>query len=89
MELLSAFTTDNFRPDNELKRYRSMYDWMDWLNHSTNAGINHKMNSGKDMRVGPYLTDGYNSETLEIWEYMGCFFHGCKCKEWKEKEKQK
>ena len=66
-----------------------MYDWMDWLNLSTNAGINHKMNSGKDMRVGPYLTDGYNSETLEIWEYMRCFFHGCKCMEWKEKAKQK
>ena len=79
----------NFRPDKELKRYTAMYDWMDCLNITTNAGINHKMNSGKDFRLGPYLTDGYNAETFEVWKYLGCYFHGCSCQEWNNKEKQK
>ena len=80
---------DGFRPDNEIRRYTAMYDWMDWLNETTNAGINHKMNNGKELRVGPYLVDGYNAQTNELWEYFGDFFHGHGCKEWKNKEKQK
>ena len=38
---------DDSRPDNELRRYTVMYDWMDWLNLTTNEGISHKMNTGK------------------------------------------
>ena len=53
--------------DYEIRRYMAMYDWMDWLNGTTNAGINHKMNNGKELRMGSYLVDGYNAQTNELW----------------------
>ena len=80
---------DNFKPDNEIRRYTAMYDWMDWLNQTTNAGINHKMDTGKELRVSPYLADGYNAETNQIWEFLGDYFHGHRCKDWKNEQKQK
>ena len=80
---------NDFRPDNDLPRYTAMYDWMEWVKHTTGKQIKHKMNKGAEIRVGPYLSDGYVEESRELWEYLGCYFHGHTCKEWKKKEQQK
>ena len=64
----------NFRPDNDLPRYTAMYDWLEWVIHSTGKSIKHKMNYASELRIGPYLIDGYDPESRDLWEYFGCFF---------------
>ena len=66
-----------------------MYDWMDWLNLTKQATIKHKMNQGKELRIGPYLVDGYCPNTGDLYEFLGCFFHGHSCLNWKNKDKQR
>ena len=70
---------DDFRPDEHIPRYTAMYDWMKWVNQTTGKQIKHKMNKGSDIRIGPYLPDGYVSDSNELWEFFGCYFHGHSC----------
>ena len=37
----------------------------------------HKLNNSKEIRFGNYLVDGYWVETKTVYEYNGCYFHGC------------
>ena len=70
---------NDFKPENKVKRYYAMYDWMNWIGHSEGKVIKHKMNYGREFRVGPYYVDG-KSDTNQIYEFLGCYFHGCpKC----------
>ena len=80
---------NDFRPENDITRYNAMYDWMEWLNSTQNANIKHKMNQGNELRIGPYFVDGYNPNTRDIYEFLGCFFHGHSCVTWKNKITQK
>ena len=80
---------NDFRPDEHIPRYTAMYDWMEWVNQTTGKQIKHKMNKGLEIRIGPYLPDRYVSESNELWEFFGCYFHGHSCKEWKKKDQQK
>ncbi len=66
---------DNFYPKLPQK-YISMYFWMEYLNQIENREISHKMNSGQETRIGPYLVDGYEASSKTIFEFDGCFFHG-------------
>ncbi|XP_046346617.2 uncharacterized protein LOC124127210 [Haliotis rufescens] len=72
------------RVDNQFKpetrdRYMSMYYWMDWLRDSEGLDIKHKLNWGREKRIGPYLVDGFIPDTKKILEYNGCYFHGHPC----------
>lgn len=62
---------------------------MEWLNHSRNLNIKHKMNNGREKRVGPYLLDGYDSNTEVAYEVFGCYFHGHSCIDPKNAEQHK
>ena len=68
---------NNFRPEVR-DRYYSAYHWMDWLITFQNRKIHHLMNTGREKRIGPFLVDGYDSESDVCYEYYGCFFHGHK-----------
>ncbi|XP_060570376.1 uncharacterized protein LOC132728723 [Ruditapes philippinarum] len=70
---------NGFKPLKTSHRYTIMYDWMEWLNYSQNVQIEHKMNSGSEKRIGPYLADGYDPITGVIYEFLGCYFHGHSC----------
>ena len=56
-----------------------------WLNYVSNAGINvqHVLNgSEKKLTIDnkSYKVDGFCEETNTIYEFYGCFWHGCpKC----------
>ncbi|MEW8545912.1 MAG: hypothetical protein AB2693_20510 [Candidatus Thiodiazotropha sp.] len=80
---------NNFIPENDLRRHTVMYDWMDWLNSTENMHIKHKMNNGNEIRIGPYLIDGYDPDTGDLYEFFGCYFHSHTCLHWKLNEKQK
>ena len=30
-----------------------------------------------NLQIGPYYVDGYNDETMTVYEFYGCFYHGC------------
>jgi hypothetical protein len=40
-----------------------MYDWMEYLNHTQGLHIRHKLNTGKEKKIGPYPVDGYDANT--------------------------
>ena len=80
-------SADAFRPENHVKRYYAMYDWMNWLSYKTGKRIKHKMNQGQEFRIGPYYVDG-KSDQNEIYEFMGCFFHGHTCQISKDDQRE-
>lgn len=49
-------------PDFKLEvrdNYMAAYHWMDFLMHTSDVCINHQLNSGKEVRIGPYPVDGF------------------------------
>ena len=57
--------------------------WLTWKNkqlsqpgEATADRIRHAFNGG-EVRVAGYLVDGFDSSTNTVYEYNGCFFHGC------------
>lgn len=54
--------------------------WLIWMEHSKNIKIQHS-GRGKEVVIQPNLkVDGYHSESNTVYEFLGCYFHGCiKC----------
>ena len=60
-----------------------MYQWLNWIAKKEGIIIQHKLNSGKEFPVGPYLLDGFsvakNAKGEPIskgYEFHGCWTHG-------------
>ena len=55
-----------------------------WILHMEQTGgctIMHARN-GREFRLPElprYRVDGYFAETQTVYEFLGCFWHGCKC----------
>ena len=64
-----------------LKRGRSSAAELNWLNEIMNKeGINiQHTENGNQLKIPhtPYYADGFCKETNTIYEYHGCYFHGC------------
>ena len=74
---------DSFRPEIRDK-YMAAYYWMNWLIHIQGMDIRHKLNSGKEVRIGKYPVDGYvlaskPGEKPIVLQFQGCFWHGHLC----------
>ncbi|VDI57816.1 Hypothetical predicted protein [Mytilus galloprovincialis] len=69
---------DGFKPQKRDK-YTLMYDWMDYLNHTRSLDIKHKLNTGKEKKIGPYPVDGYDANTNTVYQFHGCYWHGHDC----------
>ena len=54
-----------------------MFHWIDYLIETENIHILHGRNHISEVRIGPYLVDGYDPITRTVYEYNGCYFHGC------------
>lgn len=67
-----------FRPEAR-DHFESAYHWMDWLSQTTKHRIKHKLNYGREKRVGPYPVDGFCSSTSTIFQFHGCYHHGHDC----------
>ena len=54
------------------------YEWVEYLRRFGNVpNMQHAVNGG-EVQIGRYLVDGFDKTTNTIYEYYGCFFHGCK-----------
>jgi G:T-mismatch repair DNA endonuclease (very short patch repair protein) len=69
---------DNFKPQKHDK-YTLMYDWMEYLNHTQGLHIRHKLNTGKEKKIGPYPVDGYDANTNIVYQFHWCYWHGHDC----------
>ena len=56
----------------------SMFHWMDFLQRDGSCTILHARNY-KEKRIGPYRVDGYDPNTDTVYEFNGCWYHGCAC----------
>lgn len=69
---------DGFKPQKRDK-YTMMYDWMEYLNRTQGLRIQHKLNTGKEKKIGPYPVDGYDANTNTVYQFHGCYWHGHDC----------
>jgi hypothetical protein len=46
-----------------------------WLS-SLDGNIRHALNGG-EVTLGPYTVDGYDEESRTVYEFYGCYWHGC------------
>ena len=53
------------------------YEWVEYLRRFKGViNIQHAANGG-EVKLGNYIVDGFDRETNTVYEYYGCFFHGC------------
>ena len=50
-----------------------------YLNHTQGLNIQHKLNTGKEKKIGPYLVDGYDSGSNTVYQFHGSYWHGHDC----------
>lgn len=50
--------------------------WLTQESLTQNIFIQHALNAG-EKRIGRYRVDGFCEETNTIYEFLGCFYHGC------------
>ena len=54
--------------------------WLQWQSEIDNVYILHAMNGGEHFFRTVGLVDGYCKKTNTVYEFQGCFWHGCpKC----------
>lgn len=50
--------------------------WIKYISYSENKFIQHLRNGG-EVKFGKYSVDGYCKDTKTIYEFNGCYWHGC------------
>ena len=58
--------------DNYVKTSNEEFEWIDYL-RSTGISI-----PKQQYKICGFIVDGFNPDTNTIYEYNGCYFHGCK-----------
>ena len=71
---LAIIPTEGYQP--ERKYSVKALRWLKWIAHETNHDIRHARNGG-EVRIGRYSVDGYNMNNQTLYEFYGCFWHGC------------
>jgi len=50
--------------------------WLKWLAETEKIRIRHKLNGG-EVKIGWCKVDGLEEETKMVYEFQGCWWHGC------------
>ena len=56
---------------NNRNKSRKANIWLDWLQDES------KIEILREYKIGTYYADGYDPETNTVYEFFGCYFHGC------------
>ena len=88
----SAIYKAKFLPQDKIAQIRpSGYDnhlfssisieYLEYLRQTTVPNLKHALNSGSgEIKIGRFRVDGFDSSTDTVYEFHGCFWHGCdKC----------
>lgn len=58
---------------------KSSIRWLEYEAKERNINIQHAMNGG-EVKILGHKVDGYHSESKTIFQFHGCWYHGCpKC----------
>ena len=52
--------------------------WLDWISERDGVNIEHALNGGEKNLKDIGKVDGFCKETKTVYEFQGCFWHGCK-----------
>ncbi|XP_071032985.1 uncharacterized protein [Parasteatoda tepidariorum] len=66
---LGYTSSTNYSPDS--------IRWLDFTAEKEGIAIQHALNSTGECKVGGMYVDGFCSETNTVYQFQGCFFHGC------------
>ncbi|XP_061170747.1 uncharacterized protein LOC133180197 [Saccostrea echinata] len=50
--------------------------WLTFLSQQSGSHIQHARNGG-EVKIGSYTVDGYQEDNHTIYEFYGCYWHGC------------
>jgi hypothetical protein len=50
--------------------------WIQSVALTSGVTIRHALNGG-EVQIGPYSVDGYDRENHTVYEFLGCWIHGC------------
>ena len=59
---------DNFRPEFR-DRYMQAFNWLNYLNRYDGKHISHARNNGKEVKIGKYPVDGFDSTTNTVYQF--------------------
>jgi G:T-mismatch repair DNA endonuclease (very short patch repair protein) len=71
---IRRYKKDGFKP-HKRDHFLAMFHWMDWISQQQKIDILHKQNTNREVRIGPYMVDGFCTETKTVFEFQGCFYH--------------
>ena len=82
---------NDFKPKGSI---RMAIEWLEWVAYKERIHIRHQLNN-TEKRIGDRKlpVDGFNAQTQTVYQFHGCFWHGCPCqlnkgKEYNEKRKK-
>ena len=57
-------------------------EWLKYIQETEAPNLEHYENTGKEHRIknSKFKADGYDPDKNCIYEFHGCFWHGCPCK---------
>ncbi|GFQ82228.1 uncharacterized protein TNCT_105281 [Trichonephila clavata] len=56
---------------------RDSIRWLDFVAHTEGHRILHALNGTGESKIAGYSVDGFCKETNTVYQYQGCFHHGC------------
>ena len=70
----------HFTVSGTTRHHEQMFHWMNFLSMNTGCNIQHKRNSGAEVKIGKYFVDGFCALHRRAYEFQGCFWHENDCK---------
>ena len=67
-----------FRPERR-DRYLVSFIWLDWLAKKEGLVLSHALTEGREVTVAGCRVDGFHRETGRVFQFDGCWWHGCSC----------
>ncbi|GFU58563.1 uncharacterized protein TNCV_4068761 [Trichonephila clavipes] len=62
---------------NSINFSRDSIRWLDFVAHTEGHRILHALNGTGEPKIAGYSVDGFCKETNTVYQYQGCFHHGC------------
>jgi hypothetical protein len=57
-------------------RSKKSIEWLEYISKTETRNIRHARN-GHEVKVGEFYVDGMELETNRVYQFFGCYFHGC------------
>ena len=67
---------NGFRPQQAQPYGQMAVQWLTWEAAKNGCTIRHQVN-GREKRIGKLPVDGWCAETRTVYQFHGCYFHGC------------